>query len=116
MEAHGHAITSPFPFSNPDIQSSDHVPGSDPFQHDAFVFAAATRLNVDTRWRNGTLTSQEPDEFAVGRAVRWWSRHADFQRVTVNAHTFCDGCVRLDMDREKCSVFGILHNRKIHPR
>lgn len=48
IDAHLRAIASPFP-SDPEVQSSDHVTGSDPFQHNAFVFAAATRLNVDTR-------------------------------------------------------------------
>jgi len=99
-----------------EIQSSDHPFGSDPFQHESFMFAAETRLNVDARERDGTLASQETDEFVVGRAVDRWCRDADFQRVTVDAHTLCDTRVRLNVDDQEGSIFSILHERKIHPR
>jgi len=78
--------------------------------------AAETGLNVDTRRRDGTLASQETDEFVVGRAVDRWRRQADFQRVLVNAHTLCDARVRLNVDGQEGSIPGILHERKIHPR
>jgi len=102
--------------SSCEIQSSHHEPGREPFQNEAFISAAESRLNVDTREREGTLASQEADEFVVGRAAGRWSRDPDFQRVTVRAHIFCDAGIRLDVDREEDSVGGILHERKTHPR
>lgn len=79
------------------------------------MFAAEARLNVDTRERKGTSASQEADEFVVGRAIGRWGRDADFQRSTMDACTLCDARVRLDVDCEKDSVLGFLHERMIHP-
>ena len=62
------------------------------------------------------MASQEVDELVIGRAIDRWSRHTDFQRVTVDAYTLCDTRIRLDIDGKDGSVFGVLHYRKIHPR
>ena len=62
------------------------------------------------------MASQETDKFMVGRVVDRWRRDADFQRITVDAHTLCDAGVRLNVDSQESSIPGILQERKIHPR
>jgi len=61
------------------------------------------------------LAREKLNEFIIGCAINWWGGHPDLDRIAVNTHALCGGSFRLEVNGKDRSVFGVLHNQRVHP-